>query len=304
MNPVAGVLMPTPLPRDATRLDAPQSRTREGAGLDGLETADVARAERLVAMRDGRLGSVHSWELVTAVDGPGTRMTLFLNGCPLRCLYCQNPDTLAMRDGKPVTADAVLARLARYVPAFQATGGGLTISGGEVLMQPAFAARLLRGAKALGIHTALDTSGYLGANATDEMLDDTDLVLLDVKSGDPDTYRLVTGRELEPTLEFGERLARRGLVGHAPEVWIRFVLVPGLTDDPANIEAIADYLVLLEELRPGTVSRVEVLPFHQMGRAKWELTGRHYELADTEPPTPELTESVRERFRARGFTTY
>jgi pyruvate formate lyase activating enzyme len=98
-------------------------------------------------MREGRLGSVHSWELVTAVDGPGTRLTTFLSGCPLQCLYCHNPDTLAMKDGQPVTSDELLTRIARYTAVFQATGGGITLSGGEVLMQPAFAARILRGAK-------------------------------------------------------------------------------------------------------------------------------------------------------------
>ena len=303
---MSSLLMPTPLPRDAVRLDAPLAGAgpRADAGLDGLAPAEVDRVERLAAMREGRLGSVHSWELVTAVDGPGTRMTVFLSGCPLRCLYCQNPDTLAMRDGHPVFAEEVLARVARYAPIFRATGGGLTLSGGEVLMQPAFAARLLRGAKELGVHTAIDTSGFLGANATDAMLADTDLVLLDVKSGDPETYRRVTGRDLEPTLEFGERLARRGLHEAAPDVWLRFVLVPGLTDDPGNVDEVAEYAASLEQIRPGTVSRVEVLPFHQMGRAKWAEAGRAYELADVQAPEPALVERVRGQFRARGLTTY
>ena len=271
------------------------------APLGGLEVADVSRHERLTAMREGRLGSVHSWELVTAVDGPGTRLTTFLSGCPLQCLYCHNPDTLAMKDGHPVTSDEVLARIARYRGVFRATGGGITLSGGEVLMQPAFAARILRGAKELGIHTAIDTSGFLGAAATDAMLEDVDLVLLDVKSGDPDTYRRVTGRDLEPTLAFGRRLAE---MPHGPEVWIRFVLVPGLTDDIDNVERVAEYAASLNEIMPGTVTRVEVLPFHQMGRDKWAALGRDYQLGDTQPPTPALTERVRDQFRAHGLTTY
>ncbi|WP_314856464.1 pyruvate formate-lyase-activating protein [uncultured Microbacterium sp.] len=271
------------------------------APLGGLEVADVSRHERLTAMREGRLGSVHSWELVTAVDGPGTRLTTFLSGCPLQCLYCHNPDTLQMKDGKPVTSDELLTRIARYQGVFRATGGGITLSGGEVLMQPAFAARILRGAKDLGIHTAIDTSGFLGAAATDAMLEDVDLVLLDVKSGDPDTYRRVTGRDLEPTLAFGRRLAE---MPHGPEVWIRFVLVPGLTDDEANVEAVAAYAASLNDIMPGTVTRVEVLPFHQMGRDKWAALGRDYQLGDTEPPSPELTERVREQFRSHGLTTY
>lgn len=271
------------------------------APLGGLEVADVSRHERLTAMREGRLGSVHSWELVTAVDGPGTRLTTFLSGCPLQCLYCHNPDTLAMKDGHPVTSDELLARIARYRGVFRATGGGITLSGGEVLMQPAFAARILRGAKDLGIHTAIDTSGFLGAAATDAMLEDVDLVLLDVKSGDPDTYRRVTGRDLEPTLAFGRRLAE---MPHGPEVWIRFVLVPGLTDDIDNVERVAEYAASLNEVMPGTVTRVEVLPFHQMGRDKWAALGRDYQLGDTQPPAPALTERVRDQFRAHGLTTY
>ena len=280
-------------------LDAPSSRRRAGAGLRGLRTADVERPERLALMRSGELGSVHSWELVTAVDGPGTRLTVFLNGCPLRCLYCHNPDTLAMKDGEPVLADELLARVARYRGIFAATGGGLTLSGGEVLMQPAFAARVLRGATELGVHTCLDTSGFLGANATDAMLADTDLVLLDIKAGDEATYRRTTGRSLAPTLRFGRRLAERGV-----RVWVRFVLVPGLTDDPSDVERVADHAAAIEAVRPGTVERVEVLPFHQMARDKWAELGRTYELADTQPPTPAATETVRAVFRSRGLTTF
>lgn len=298
-------MFPT-LPDDAVRLEAPlqapaPAGRRAGAGLDGLQQETVDHHDRLTAMREGRLGSVHSWELVTAVDGPGTRLTTFLSGCPLRCLYCHNPDTMAMKDGAPVTSDELLSRIARYRAVFRATGGGITLSGGEVLMQPAFAARILRGAKELGIHTALDTSGYLGRSATDEMLADTDLVLLDVKSGDPDTYRRVTGRELEPTLRFGRRLAE---MADGPEIWIRYVLVPGLTDDAAAIDRVAQYAASLNAIRPGAVSRVEVLPFHQMGRDKWDALGLAYELGDTPAPSAELVERVRAQFRAHDLTTY
>jgi len=270
------------------------STVRTAAGTSGLDLSEVDRAERIAKTRSGELGSVHSWELVTLVDGPGTRLTAFLAGCPLRCLYCHNPDTMEMRRGEPVLATELLNRVARYRAVFGATGGGLTVSGGEPLMQPAFVARLLRGAKAMGIHTALDTSGFLGAACTDAMLDDIDLVLLDVKSGLPDTYRRVTGRDLQPTLDFGRRLAARGI-----QIWVRFVLVPGLTDDPANVEAVADYVAGL-----ATVTRVEVLPFHQMGRDKWASLGMRYELEDTPAPSPELVERVRDQFRSRALEVY
>jgi len=270
------------------------STVRTSAGTSGLDLSEVDRAERIAMTRSGELGSVHSWELVTSVDGPGTRLTAFLAGCPLRCLYCHNPDTMQMRRGEPVLATELLNRVARYRAVFGVTGGGLTVSGGEPLMQPAFVARLLRGAKAMGIHTALDTSGFLGAACTDAMLEDIDLVLLDVKSGLPDTYRRVTGRDLQPTLDFGRRLAARGI-----QIWVRFVLVPGLTDDPANVEAVADYVAGL-----ATVTRVEVLPFHQMGRDKWASLGMRYELEDTPAPSPELVERVRDQFRSRALEVY
>lgn len=289
--------MPGPEGAPIITLDVPVvggSTVRATSGTAGLELTELDRMDRFAQMRAGELGSVHSWELVTAVDGPGTRLTTFLSGCPLRCLYCHNPDTMEMRRGKPITATELLAKLARYSAVLKATKGGLTISGGEPLMQPAFVARLLRGAKELGLHTAIDTSGYLGAHVSEEMLADIDLVLLDVKSGIPETYAKVTGRELAPTLAFGRRLAAAGT-----EIWLRFVLVPGLTDDEANVDAVADYAATL-----ATVSRVEVLPFHQMGRDKWESLGLRYELDGVQAPSPDLVERVRAQFRARGLEVY
>lgn len=252
------------------------------------------RSAELAATRAGDVGRVHSWELVTAVDGPGTRLTLFLSGCPLRCQYCHNPDTWKMRDGAPHTVDEVMDRIGRYTGVLKAMHGGVTISGGEPLLQSQFVAKILRRCKELGLHTALDTSGYLGMRCSDEMLEDVDLVLLDVKSGLADTYREVTGRELAPTLKFGNRLAEKGI-----PIWARFVLVPGLTDAPANVDAVADYVATLP-----SVERIEVLPFHQMGRDKWRALDQPYQLDSTEPPSVELVERVREQFRDRGLTVY
>lgn len=274
---------------------APLART-SGAGTAGLEDlSDIERSERLARMREGTLGSIHSWELVTAVDGPGTRMTVFVAGCPLQCVYCHNPDTLMMKNGQPIATDELLARMKRYRRIFKATNGGITLSGGEILMQPAFAFNVLKGAKDMGIHTAIDTSGYLGAAVSDEMLDQIDLVLLDVKSGIEETYKKVTGgRELQPTIDFGDRLSARGT-----EIWVRFVLIPGLTDAPENIDAIAKIVT-----RWKTVTRLEVLPFHQMGMDKWEALGEEYTLADTKPPTVESVNDVREHFRSYGLTVF
>lgn len=271
---------------------SPATRAGMIGGIPVVDDSD--RSAVLLGTRTGEIGLVHSWELVTAVDGPGTRMTTFLAGCPLRCLYCHNPDTMSARRGVPVRATDLLAKIYRYRNIFKATKGGITLSGGEVLQQPRFAERILRGAKEFGVHTALDTSGYLGRNATDDLLSDVDLVLLDVKAGDEETYKRVTGRELQPTLDFGRRLD-----GFETEVWIRYVLVPGLTDDPDSVARVADYAASL-----CNVTRVEVLPFHQMGRGKWHEIGMTYQLEDTQPPSAELAEATREIFRARALTTY
>lgn len=259
-----------------------------------LIDTEAGRAEQFAQIRAGETGVVHSWELVTAVDGPGTRLTTFLSGCPLRCKFCHNPDTWKMRDGTPTTLDEVVARITRYKPVFEATGGGITLSGGEPLLQSAFVNQIFKAAKAQGVHTALDTSGFLGSRASDELLNNTDLVLLDVKSGDEATYRNVTGVALAPTLEFGRQLSDRQI-----PVWVRFVLVPGLNDAVENIAKVADYVAGL-----ASVERVEVLPFHQMGRDKWRRLGIPYALEDTQPPTVEQVGAVRDVFKERGLTVY
>lgn len=256
-------------------------------------SADLRHLE-LEALRTGAAASVHSWELVTAVDGPGTRMTLFLSGCPLRCQYCQNPDTWRMRDGLITEIEVVVARIARYRDIFRITKGGVTVSGGEPLMQSVFLQRLFTECRRLGVHTVLDTSGFLGGHASDQLLDYTNLVLLDVKSGIEETYQNVTGRSLQPTREFGDRLARLGT-----PVWIRFVLVPGLTDAVDNVDAVAEIVS-----HWANVERVEVLPFHQMGRSKWEQLGLEYQLDEVLPPSRELQERVRRQFRAFGLTVF
>lgn len=264
-----------------------------GVGLE-LPEDEYSRAQLMEARRTGEVALVHSWELVTAVDGPGTRLTLFLSGCPLRCVYCHNPDTMQMRDGTLEKIDDIVAKVKRYKSVFRVSGGGLTISGGEPLFQIAFTRRLLKEVHDAGIHTCIDTSGFLGRNLRDEDLENIDHVLLDVKSGDPEIYRKVTSRELAPTIEFGDRLARLGKT-----VWVRFVLVPGLTDDPDNVERTADIVA-----RWDNVERVEVLPFHNMGADKWHELNMSYTLEGVTPPSRELQESTRDIFRSRGLTVF
>ncbi|MGW3941930.1 pyruvate formate-lyase-activating protein [Streptomyces phaeochromogenes] len=239
-------------------------------------------------------GRIHSWDLSTGVDGPGTRFVLFVNGCPLRCLYCANPDTWHMRDGREVTVDEVMAEIDKYRGFITTAGGGVTITGGEPLLQPAFTTSVLRRCKEAGLHTAVDTSGFLGARATDELLADTDLVLLDIKAFEIATYRKLTGGELAPTLSFATRLDRLGI-----PVWIRYVLVPGWTDDPEAVDGLAGFVAGL-----GNVDRVDVLPFHKLGASKYEALDIPFPLRDNPVPEPALTERVREQFREHGLVTY
>ncbi|MFE7409582.1 pyruvate formate-lyase-activating protein [Streptomyces laurentii] len=237
-------------------------------------------------------GFLHSWDLSTGVDGPGTRFVTFLSGCPLTCLYCHNPDTWRMRDGTRTSADDVIAEAGKYTRFIAVSGGGATVSGGEPLLQPVFTGELLHRMKhELGLHTALDTSGFLGARATDALLRDTDLVLLDIKSWDPDTYKKVTGRPVQPTLDFARRLA-----GLGKEVHVRFVLVPGLTDAPANIEGVAAFAGGL-----GNVSRVDILPFHKLGEAKWRALAKPFPLRHIPAPTPAQLSAARAVFQAHGL---
>ncbi|AFM06618.1 pyruvate formate-lyase-activating protein [Corynebacterium pseudotuberculosis] len=274
------------------RSDGPRLRgTAAGIGTD-LELEDVSHKELIEARRTGDIALVHSWELVTAVDGPGTRMTMFMAGCPLRCLYCHNPDTMQMKKGTLERVEDIIKKIKRYRRVFKASGGGLTISGGEPLFQIAFTRRVLKEVHDAGIHTTIDTSGYLGARLSDEDLENIDLVLLDVKAGDEETYRRVTDRELQPTIDFGNRLHAVG-----KPVWIRFVLVPGLTDSPENINKVAD---IVEQWKDN-VERVEVLPFHNMGADKWHELNLQYDLEDVKPPTEESVAFTKNVFRSRGL---
>jgi pyruvate formate lyase activating enzyme len=243
---------------------------------------------------DALVGYVHSWEVGSTVDGPGIRFVGFLTGCLLRCQYCHNPDTWHLYNGHPVTVARAMHQISKYAQVLTISKGGLTLSGGEPQLQRPFTMAIFRRCKALGMHTCLDTSGRLGDRFTDEELMDIDLNLLDIKSGDPATYERVTRQPLQPTVDYARRLSALGR-----PMWVRFVLVPGLTDDYDNVEKAADICAGLKSLE-----RVEILRFHQMGREKWHKLGLTYTLEGTQPPDPELTERVRGQFRSRGLTVY
>src|SRR4029079_19433696 len=223
---------------------------------------------------EGAFGYVHSYESSSRYDGPGLRVVLFVSGCLLRCSYCHNPDTWHLKDGPYVSAEHVINRLGTFAPALRSLDGGLTISGGEPMVQLGFTARILAAARQMGLHTAIETSGFLGDRADDSYLSRLNLVLLDIKSGDPETYRTAPGRDLAPTLRFAERLAAIG-----KPVWVRFTLVPGLTDDPENIDAVARFVGPMKN-----VEWVEVQPFHKLGEFKWKAMNLEYKHADTAPP--------------------
>ena len=252
---------------------------------------DVPETDVRTALAQGDMGFLHSFTTGSAVDGPGIRVVGWTTGCMWRCQYCHNPDTWTMRNGIPVSVAQALEELGKYRHGLKIMSGGVTISGGEPLMQRRFVMKVLSGAKEMGIHTAIETNGFLAAELSDADLDTIDLVLLGIKTWGRERHRALTGRDPEPTLEFARRLAKRG-----QPLWVRFVLVPGLTDDAADIAQIATFAASL-----GNVQRVEVLPFHQMGRFKWETLGIRYALESTEPPSPAAVAEACGIFRAQGL---
>jgi len=240
----------------------------------------------------GRLsGFVHSTEMGSAVDGPGMRFVLFVSGCQFRCLYCHNPDTIKMHNGTLMSVENVLEEIDEYAH-FLRYAGGLTISGGEPLMQAHFIGEILYRAKHdLLLHTALDTQGFLAAHLTDDWFDNVDLVLLDIKHIDPARHLALTSQPLQPTLDLARRLSDSGR-----KMWIRYVLVPGYTDEMHDVDRLADFVATLN-----TVERVSVLPFHKMGEHKWHELGMDYRLKDVQTPSAELVQRVIGQFRARGL---
>jgi pyruvate formate lyase activating enzyme len=255
---------------------------------------DVPESDVRSALATGDMGFLHSFTTGATVDGPGVRVVAWTTGCMWRCLYCHNPDTWTMSNGIPVSIAKAAEELGKYRHGLKIMSGGFTLSGGEPLMQHRFAVKLFREAKRMGIHTALDTNGYYGDRVSDEELEAIDLVLLDLKTWDPERHRHLTGMDVAPTLEFARRLAAR-----RRPVWLRYVLVPGLTDDLQDIAKVAGFAATLDN-----VERVDVLPFHQMGKYKWKQLGMDYTLADVDPPEMDLVERVCEVFRSAGLKAY
>ena len=255
---------------------------------------DVPEADVRSALATGDMGFLHSFTTGSTVDGPGVRVVAWTAGCMWRCLYCHNPDTWTMTNGIPVTIARATEELRKYRHGLKVMSGGFTLSGGEALMQHRFAVKLLAAAKGMGIHTALDTNGFYGDRLSDAELLAIDLFLLDLKGWDPERHRVLTGMEVGPTHAFARRLAALGR-----PIWVRFVLVPGWSDDPEEIARIAGFAAEL-----GNVERVDVLPFHQMGRFKWKSLGLEYKLDDVQPPSPDAVERACAVFRSAGLKAY
>ena len=238
-----------------------------------------------------KVGAIHSVDSCGTVDGPGVRFIVFTAGCPLSCQYCHNPDAMCKTNGEPRSVNSVLNELGTYEGFIQRAGGGLTVSGGEPLLQSAFVKDLFKGAKErYHMHTCMDTSGHGDLAQAEDLLAFTDLVLLDIKSWDPSTYRQVTGQSIDACLRFAQLLQRLN-----KPTWIRFVLVPGLTDATENLEGLADFLKGFS-----CVERIELLGFHKMGEYKWDELGMDYQLKNIQPPTREQLDRAKAILETSG----
>ena len=253
---------------------------------------DVPETDVRSALKTGDMGFLHSYTTGSAVDGPGIRVVAWTTACMFRCRYCHNPDTWTLSNGIPVSIEQAIEGLHKYANGLIAMHGGFSLSGGVPLMQDRFAVKLFAAAKAMGVHTAIETNGFYSERLSDAELGLIDLVILDMKAFEPEQHERVTGiRDNAPVLAFGRRLSalRRPM-------WLRYVLVPGLTDDPEEMAKVAAYGASL-----GVVERAEILPFHQLGEYKWRNLGLDYRLADTEPPSNEKVAEAIAIFRAAGL---
>lgn len=222
-------------------------------------------------------GRIHSFESFGTVDGPGIRFVVFMQGCPLRCIYCHNRDTWESTGGRECTSEQIANEMKKYMNYIHASGGGITVTGGEPTLQAEFVAEVFQRCRELGVHTALDTSGYADIDKVSRLLEYTDLVLLDIKHAVEEKHRVITGVGNEKIMEFARYTSKMDI-----PVWIRYVLVPGYTDDEEDLKLVADFIKSLKN-----VQKVDVLPFHSMGKFKWEKLQKEYILNDVEEPTAE-----------------
>ena len=236
-------------------------------------------------------GRIHSLESFGTVDGPGIRFVIFMQGCPLRCLYCHNPDSWDVRvePAYLMSAQELLEEVLKYKRFI--LNGGVTVTGGEPLLQSVFLKEFFKLCREEGIHTALDTSGAITSTAAFEMLEYVDLVLLDIKAIDPELHKHITSAKIDKPITFLNHLQEIG-----KDTWIRHVVVPNLTDDKEQLERLADYLA-----RFNVIKKVELLPYHVMGVSKYEEMGMEYVLKDTEALSSEKLAVAEEIFSKKGL---
>lgn len=235
-------------------------------------------------------GRIHSIESYATVDGPGIRMIVFFQGCPLQCKYCHNRDTWDFGGGQLMDTDEVIEQFKKYLPFYLKSGGGLTASGGEPTYQPEFLNELFYKVKALEANTAINTTGYVNLDTVEIFIDNTDLVLLDLKVMDKERHKDLTGVDNEPILEFAKYLSEIG-----KPVWIRHVIIPGYTDDKEDIDAMVEFLETLSN-----VERIELLPYHSFGESKWPQLGCQYPLAGVKPPDRKLLLDLADSYASLG----
>ncbi len=230
------------------------------------------------------IGRIHSLESFGTVDGPGIRFVVFMQGCPLRCQYCHNPDTWDSTKGTEYTPEQLFKEIKQYQSYMNFSSGGVTFTGGEPLMQAEFVYEVCKLLKQEGIHIAIDTSGYVWNEDVKKVLELTDLVLLDIKNYNPFVYEEITGVPLAPTLKMLDYLREQNI-----RAWVRYVLVPGLSDNLDYIQMLADHLKAYPN-----VLKIELLAFHQMGEYKWKELGLEYKLSEVNEPTKEVVLRVKE----------
>lgn len=239
----------------------------------------------------GVTGNVHSVETFGTVDGPGIRYVLFLQGCPLRCKFCHNPDTWERGKGIQMDSEQVITDIGQYRQFYHSSGGGVTASGGEPTLQPEFVEAVFQGVKRLGLNTALDTSGFVEISRVEGLLNLTDLVLLDIKETGQEEHIQLTGVDIKPVKNFAYELERR-----KTPVWVRHVVIPGVTGNMEKIRRLGEFL---KEFT--VIERIELLGYHKMGSHKWELKGCKDPYLDIPAASTEQMEEAKELLRQLGL---
>lgn len=215
------------------------------------------------------MGRLHSYDTMGLVDGPGIRIVFFLQGCPLSCLYCHNPDTQCMTGGRDIEIEEIVHRTKRMLPYFKKDKGGVTFSGGEPLAQGKFLLEAIDAVKDLGVHVAVDTSGIGQEKYFDQILKKADLIILDIKHYEKEMFKKICGQDIERLQRFIDYVENEDI-----KLWIRHVMVPGFTDNKESMEKLYDFVKRIDE----KIEKIEILPYHTMGLSKYEALGMDYKL--------------------------